>query len=453
MEEREITIPFDAESLQENIFHKLYRKLLVFVKKIVKRIVEIAISVIGIILLIPLSIVVFFQNLKNHDNGKIFYTQDRIGKNGKIFKIYKFRTMVNNASEILEAMLQDDEIKEEYETYRKLTNDPRLTKFGKVLRTTSLDEFPQFINVLKGEMSLVGPRPYLPEEKEKMSSYYNYIVQHKPGITGVYQISGREKVKFSDRLDMDLKYHYGKTTLMDIKIALITILVTFRRKKTYNVKEMLLDTTHFIGRQLSFFVKRIVDIIGAIVGIAILLPLTTVVWVGNRLCGDKGPVFYVQERIGKNGEKFKMYKFRSMVIGADDILKELLENNEEVRNEYSKYKKLKNDPRVTKMGEFLRRTSLDEFPQFINVLKGEMSIVGPRAYLFREKEDMGEAYECIVKCKPGITGLWQVSGRSDVSFKNRLDMVIEYFEKHNLGLDMEILLKTVTTVLNKEGAA
>ena len=148
-----------------------------------------------------------------------------------------------------------------------------------------------------------------------------------------------------------------------------------------------------------------------------------------------------------------MYKFRSMVIGADDILKELLENNEEVRNEYSQYKKLKNDPRVTKMGEFLRRTSLDEFPQFINVLKGEMSIVGPRAYLFREKEDMGEAYECIVKCKPGITGLWQVSGRSDVSFKNRLDMDIEYFEKHNLGLDMEILLKTVTTVLNKEGAA
>jgi len=125
--------------------------------------------------------------------------------------------MVNNANEILEAMLQDEEIKKEYETYRKLTNDPRLTKFGKVLRATSLDEFPQFINVLKGEMSLVGPRPYLPEEKEEMSSYYNYIVQHKPGITGVYQISGREKVKFSDRLDMDLKYHYGKTTLMDIK--------------------------------------------------------------------------------------------------------------------------------------------------------------------------------------------------------------------------------------------
>jgi len=98
---------------------------------------------------------------------------------------------------------------------------------------------------------------------------------------------------------------------------------------------MLLDTTHFIGRQLSLIVKRIADIIGSIVGIAILVPLTIVVWIGNRLCGDKGPVFYVQERIGKHGENFKMYKFRSMVIGADDILKELLENNEEIRNEYS----------------------------------------------------------------------------------------------------------------------
>lgn len=453
MEEREIAIPFNVESLHENSFHKLYRKTLSLVKAITKRIVEIVISLIGIVLLIPLSMVVFFQNLKNHDNGKIFYTQERIGKNGKIFKMYKFRTMVNNADEILEAMLQDSEIKKEYEKYRKFTNDPRLTKFGKILRATSLDEFPQFFNVLKGEMSLVGPRPYLPEEKERMSSYYNYIVQHKPGITGVYQISGRERVEFLDRLDMDMRYHYSKTTILDIKIALITLLVTFRRKKTYNVREMLLDTTNFIGRQVTLFIKRIIDIIGSIVGIILLVPLTAVVWIGNRICGDKGPVFYAQERIGKDGKNFKMYKFRSMVMGADEILKELLENDEEVREEYSKYKKLKNDPRVTKMGDFLRRTSLDEFPQFLNVLKGEMSIVGPRAYLFREKEDMGEAYESIIQCKPGITGLWQVSGRSELSFKNRLDMDIEYFEKNNLGLDIEILFKTVATVLNKEGAA
>lgn len=230
MEEREITIPFDAESLQENIFHKLYRKLLVFVKKIVKRIVEIAISVIGIILLIPLSIVVFFQNLKNHDNGKIFYTQDRIGKNGKIFKIYKFRTMVNNASEILEAMLQDDEIKEEYETYRKLTNDPRLTKFGKVLRTTSLDEFPQFINVLKGEMSIVGPRAYLFREKEDMGEAYECIVKCKPGITGLWQVSGRSDVSFKNRLDMDIEYFEKHNLGLDMEILLKTVTTVLNKE-------------------------------------------------------------------------------------------------------------------------------------------------------------------------------------------------------------------------------
>lgn len=452
MEEREITIPFDAESLQENIFHKLYRKLLVFVKKIVKRIVEIAISVIGIILLIPLSIVVFFQNLKNHDNGKIFYTQDRIGKNGKIFKIYKFRTMVNNASEILEAMLQDDEIKEEYETYRKLTNDPRLTKFGKVLRITSLDEFPQFINVLKGEMSLVGPRPYLPEEKEKMSSYYNYIVQHKPGITGVYQISGREKVKFSDRLDMDLRYHYGKTTLMDIKIALITVLVTFRRKKTYNVKEMLLDTTHFIGRQFTLFIKRIIDVLGAIVGIAILVPLTAIVWVVNKVNKEDGPLFYSQERIGKNGVHFKMYKFRSMIVDADKVLKELLSENEDLRREWEENRKLQKDPRITKIGHILRKTSLDEFPQFVNVLKGDMSLVGPRAVIDGEIEKFGEHQNEVLSVKPGITGYWAANGRSETSYEERVKLETFYANNMSIPLDIEILAKTVISVVKKEGA-
>ena len=453
MKGNELSVPFDIDVLQESLLHKIYRKTIALVKASVKRIIEIFISLIGIILLIPLSIVVFFQNLKNHDNGPIFYVQDRIGKNGKIFKMFKFRTMVNNADEILAAMLQDAKIKEEYEKYRKFINDPRVTKFGKILRATCLDEFPQFINVLKGEMALVGPRPYLPEEKERMNSYYNYIVQHKPGITGVYQISGRERVEFLDRLDMDMRYHYSRTILLDIKIALITVLVTFKRKKTYNVKEMILDTTHYIGRQLTFFAKRVIDIMGALVGMLVLIPLTAIVWIGNRICGDRGPVFYSQDRIGKDGKNFKMYKFRSMVVGADEILKELLENDEEAREEYREYKKLKHDPRVTKMGDFLRKTSLDEFPQFINVLKGEMALVGPRAYLPREKEDMEEAYESIIRCKPGITGLWQVSGRSEVSFRNRLDMDIEYYEKYNLGLDIEILFKTITTVLNKEGAA
>ena len=453
MEEQEIAIPFDVARLNENAFHKIYRITISGIKAFIKRIVEIFISLIGLIIFVPLAIVVFFQNVKNKDYGKVLYTQERIGKNGKIFKMYKFRTMVNNADEILENMLKDDEIRAEYEKYRKLRNDPRVTKFGKILREKSLDEFPQFINILKGEMSIVGPRPYLPEEKERMGKYYNYIVQHKPGLTGVFQISGRERVAFSERLDMDLRYHYRRTFLVDLKIALITMLVTLKRKKTYNVGELTLDTLGYISRGFTLFIKRIIDIIGAIVGIAILIPLTVAVWIGNRICKDKGPIFYSQERIGKNGKIFKMYKFRSMVVGADEVLQELLEKDEEANKEYSEFKKLENDPRITKFGNFLRKTSLDEFPQFINVLKGEMSIVGPRAYLIREKEDMGDTYDTIIRCKPGITGLWQVNGRSSVNFKTRLDMDVEYYKKYSTTLDLEILFKTISAVLNKDGAA
>ena len=452
MEEQEIAIPFDVARLNENAFHKIYRITISGIKAFIKRIVEIFISLIGLIIFVPLAIVVFFQNVKNKDYGKVLYTQERIGKNGKIFKMYKFRTMVNNADEILENMLKDDEIRAEYEKYRKLRNDPRVTKFGKILREKSLDEFPQFINILKGEMSIVGPRPYLPEEKERMGKYYNYIVQHKPGLTGVFQISGRERVAFSERLDMDLRYHYRRTFLVDLKIALITMLVTLKRKKTYNVGELTLDTLGYISRGFTLFIKRIIDIIGAIVGIIILVPLTVVVWIGNRICKDKGPIFYSQERIGKDGKTFKMYKYRSMVVGAEQILEELLEKDAEAREEYSEYKKLKNDPRITKMGNILRKTSLDEFPQFINVLKGDMSLVGPRAVIDGEIELFGAHKDTVLSVKPGITGYWAANGRSDTSYEERVELETFYAKHMSIPLDIEILAKTVISVVKKEGA-
>ena len=453
LENHEIAIPFDIENIQENPIKRLLRKVKSLTTNFIVRVFEIIISLIGLLLLAPLSILVFFQNIKNKENGPVFYTQERIGKDGKIFKMYKFRTMATNADEILKAMLQDKEIKKEYYTYRKLKNDPRVTKFGKILRTKSLDEFPQFINVLKGEMSIVGPRPYMPEEAERMGDYYNYIVAHKPGMTGVYQIAGGEKmVEFNDRLDMDVRYHYRKNLLLDLKISLITVLVTFRRKETYHVGEMVGDTFDYISKSIARFFKRIIDILGGIVGAMFLVPLSIGIWLGNRICGDKGPLFYTQDRIGQNGEIFKMYKFRSMVVGAEEKLKELLEKDEEARKEYSTYKKLKHDPRITKVGEFIRKTSLDEFPQFINVLKGELSLVGPRAYMVTEKPEMGDAYDTIIQCKPGITGLWQVSGRSDVTFQDRLDMDLDYHENYSLGKDIRILFKTFSAVLNRDGA-
>ena len=170
------------------------------------------------------------------------------------------------------------------------------------------------------------------------------------------------------------------------------------------------------------------------------------------ITGDFSSIFFTQDRIGKNGKYFKMYKFRSMEINADEKLDELLKNDDKLRKEYQIYKKLQYDPRITKTGEFLRKRSLDEFPQFINVLKGEMSLVGPRAYLPQEKEDMGEAYEYIIKCKPGITGLWQVSGRNKNTFKQRLMLDLEYYNNRGLLYDIKIIFKTFFSVFKKEGA-
>lgn len=204
--------------------------------------------------------------------------------------------------------------------------------------------------------------------------------------------------------------------------------------------------------RIETILKRFIDIIGSIVGIVCLIPLTIIIWIANLIMKDNGPIFYTQERIGKNGKIFKMYKYRSMVVGADEKLKEYLEKNEEARKEYAEYKKLKNDPRITKIGAFLRKTSLDEFPQFINILKGEMSLVGPRPYLPREKEEINGFFNYIMSCKPGLTGFWQVHGRSDVTFTDRLDMDMKYYYNHNLKMDIKILKDTFVNVVKKEGA-
>ena len=201
------------------------------------------------------------------------------------------------------------------------------------------------------------------------------------------------------------------------------------------------------------FVKRLVDIVAGIVGIILLIPLTIIVELIRVIKKEnQGPLFYEQLRIGKNGKQSRMYKFRSMCMNADETLKEYLEKNPEAKKEYRKYKKLKDDPRVTKVGKVLRETSLDEFPQLINVLLGNMSLVGPRPYLPREQKDMGEYYTSIIKVKPGITGPWQIAGRSKISFEDRLKMDLEYANNCTLKNDIKILWKTFTKVLDKDGA-
>lgn len=203
---------------------------------------------------------------------------------------------------------------------------------------------------------------------------------------------------------------------------------------------------------LYLFIKRCIDLSFSLVGCLFLLPVALMIKIVSLLNKDYDSIFYTQDRIGKNGKIFKLYKFRSMVPNADAILEELLKNNEDMAKEYKENKKLKEDPRITKVGKFIRKTSIDELPQLINILKGEMSLIGNRPYLPREKEDMGLYYWEIIKTKPGLTGYWQVSGRSETTFAERLDLEKYYSNNRSLALDIKIFFKTFIVVLFGKGA-
>ena len=199
------------------------------------------------------------------------------------------------------------------------------------------------------------------------------------------------------------------------------------------------------------FLKRTVDITASATALLLLSPVFLVTSLAIKKDSD-GPAMFTQKRIGKDGKLFEIYKFRTMVPDADKKLFELLDKDEKAREEYKVNKKLKNDPRITKVGNFLRKTSIDELPQLINVLKGHMSLVAPRPYLPREKDDMGAYYNTIIESKPGITGLWQVSGRSNTTFEDRLEFDKEYTENKGFFYDMGLLTKTVGVVIHKDGA-
>ena len=198
--------------------------------------------------------------------------------------------------------------------------------------------------------------------------------------------------------------------------------------------------------------KRLFDIIVSFIGMIFLIPIYLFVRIAYFLTGDFHTIIYTHDRIGKNGDTFKLYKFRSMIVDADEKLKELLKNDKKLREEYSENKKLHNDPRITKVGRFIRKYSIDELPQLINIFLGDMSLIGNRPYLPREKKDMGDYFDDIVKTKPGLTGYWQISGRNDVTFKKRLQLEKYYSNNQSFSLDVHIFFRTFKVVLFGRGA-
>lgn len=220
----------------------------------------------------------------------------------------------------------------------------------------------------------------------------------------------------------------------------------------YNEKTIMLRVCNNLSLFRNRFIKRVFDITAGVCIFVLILPVLLVLYLTVKY-DSQGPVLHVANRLGKNGKKFLCYKFRTMHVEADNMLEEYFCQNPEAKEEWEKFAKLKNyDPRLTKAGKWLRKYSLDELPQIVNVLKGEMSLVGPRPYLPREKSSMGYLANTILETVPGITGLWQVSGRNDIEFEGRLQLDSWYVRNWSVWHDMVLLIKTISVVFGKKGA-
>lgn len=209
--------------------------------------------------------------------------------------------------------------------------------------------------------------------------------------------------------------------------------------------------TSSLNRTMYFFVKRLFDVLMAIIGIIAMIPIALIVKISYMLTGDFDSIFYKQKRIGKNGKIIYIYKFRSMVPNADEVLKELLQKPK-YKKEWQKNQKLENDPRITKAGKILRKTSLDEMPQFIAVFKGDMSLIGPRPLVEGELDAHNGNHQIYEAIKPGITGWWASHGRSDTTYEERLELEYFYVNNCSLKIDIKCIAATVKAVICKKGA-
>jgi exopolysaccharide production protein ExoY len=203
--------------------------------------------------------------------------------------------------------------------------------------------------------------------------------------------------------------------------------------------------------RLECATKRAIDIVGALTFFIFFGPLYLLVALGVRVSMGR-PVHFWQNRLGERGQRFRFYKFRSMVHNSEVVLDEFLSRNDMARTEWDTFQKLEKDPRITPIGQFIRKLSLDELPQFWNVLKGDMSLVGPRPCMERQRSLYGKGWEHYCAMRPGITGLWQVSGRNRLSYARRVELDMEYVSNWSLWLDIKILLKTVRAVITGEGS-
>lgn len=208
------------------------------------------------------------------------------------------------------------------------------------------------------------------------------------------------------------------------------------------------ESSEIPNKKVYKVIKRTIDIVLSFLGLIILSPIFLIIAIAIKV-DSKGPVFFAHSRLGKNGKQIKIYKFRTMCDHAEDMIKDF---NEEQKREFKENYKLTNDPRITKVGGFLRKTSLDELPQMLNILKGDLSIIGPRPIIEEEIEKYGPNKAKFLSVKPGLTGYWQANGRSNTSYEDRIKMELYYVDNMSLWLDIKLFFKTILVVIKKDGA-
>ncbi len=407
------------------------------------------------LVLLPLYLVVYilsfvFMNLESR--GPIIHSRVRVGKNGRRYYQYRFRMLRMDAEE------------------RRKNKKTPFTRFGLFLRATHLDGLPMILNVLAGDMSFVGPH------SPTFSSFIDYSKERRknlsiqPGIVGYWTfIKSKKKIINTER-----NYIESWNILKDIEVLYNVIIryVTFNSPKKY-IMLRYNEEVSFINEYLKFkepleydhslykaksgplefiylFIKRCIDIVLSLLAIIILSPVFLILMI-LVVADDGGSPFYGHERIGKNGKRIKVYKFRSMKKDAGD-LEQLL--TPEQLEQYKREFKIDNDPRITRIGQILRTTSLDELPQLFNILGGSLSIVGPRPIVEKETLVYGKDIGKFLSVKPGLTGYWQAYARNNATYESgeRQQMEMYYVDHHSLILDIKIVFKTFTSVLKREGA-
>lgn len=219
----------------------------------------------------------------------------------------------------------------------------------------------------------------------------------------------------------------------------------------FDEKVLLMSMPNNLASRWNMFLKRMFDLVLGSIILILISPIMLLIIIAIRL-DSKGPALFSHTRLGKDGKCFKCLKFRTMVTNAQEVLENLLKNDPEIRKEWEKDFKLKKDPRITRIGKILRKTSLDELPQLLNVIKGEMSLVGPRPIITEEIEKYGYYYEVFKRVSPGITGLWQVSGRNDVDYEDRVQLDVWYIHNWSIWMDIMVLIRTIGVVLARNGA-